>query len=369
MRYCARCVMPDSRPSIAFDADGICSGCRAYEARALIDWPARRAEFEAILAAHRRADGWDCVVPVSGGKDSTYQVVRLLEMGMHPLAVTSTPCDPAPIGQRNLANLRSLGVDHIQMTPDPYVRARLNRTGLEIVGDISWPEHVGIFTIPVRAAVAYGINLIVWGEDPVSEYGQPPGYQPARARFDRKWLEEHGGHNGLRVSDLEGLGYPAHKLAPYRYPDEAAVANIERVFMGTYLPWDGAANAVMSMAHGFETWPTATEGSLVAYENLDNRQTAIHDWFCSLKHGFGRATAQACLAIRRGTLTRADAIGLLAARDEAAFPGACLGQPLEAILAPLGLDVDAFIAIAERFKNAALWDGPVTNLRPKFPLA
>lgn len=355
--------MPCTRPNLAIDAEGVCSGCRAYEARASIDWAARRREFDALLSEHRRADGWDCVCPVSGGKDSTYQIVRLLESGMHPLAVTSAPCDPAPIGARNLANLRALGVDHIHVTPNPKVRARLNRLGLEMVGDISWPEHVGIFSFPVHVAVRYGINLIVWGEDPVSEYGQPPGYAPERARFDRAWLEEFGGHNGLRVADLEGLGFAPHEVAPYRYPSDAECANLERVFMGRYLPWDGAANAVVSIAHGFETWPTATEGSLVTYENLDNHQTAIHDWGCAIKFGFGRATAQACLAVRRGTLTRADAMALVAARRELAFPGACLGKPLAEILAPLGLTVDHFANVANTFVNRAILDGPVMNLR------
>ena len=175
LTYCKHCVMPDTKPDLQLDDAGICNACRSYEKRKEVDWVARHDELLQVLEKYRRHDGgnWDCIVPVSGGKDSTYQVVRMLQLGLNPLCVTSTTCDLSELGRKNIENLKHLGVDYVEMSPNPLVRAKLNRVGLTQVGDISWPEHVGIFTIPVRAAVQFNVPLIVWGENSQNEYGGP----------------------------------------------------------------------------------------------------------------------------------------------------------------------------------------------------
>ena len=157
--------MPETKPDLFIDEEGICNGCRSYNERTLINWKKRADEFDKIITKYKSKDGsnYDCVIPVSGGKDSTYQVVEMLQFGMNPLCVTSTTCDLTEIGRKNIENIKQLGVDYIEMSPNPIVRAKLNRIGLKQVGDISWPEHVCIFTIPVRAAVQYNVPLIIWG--------------------------------------------------------------------------------------------------------------------------------------------------------------------------------------------------------------
>ena len=182
LTYCKRCVMPDTKPDLHLDGEGICNACRSYENRKDIDWKAREKELRQILEKYRNRDGsnWDCIVPVSGGKDSTFQIVQVLRLGMNPLCVTATTCDLTEIGRKNIENIKRLGVDYVEMSPNPKVRAKLNRIGLIQVGDISWPEHVGIFTIPVRAAVQFNIRLIVWGENSQNEYGGPAGAAPAQ---------------------------------------------------------------------------------------------------------------------------------------------------------------------------------------------
>ena len=203
--YCKQCVMPDTKPDLMLDKDGVCNACRNFEARKETPWDQRKIELQEIVNEYRSRDGknWDCIVPVSGGKDSTYQVVKMLQLGLNPLCVTASTCDLSPIGRQNLDNLKRLGVDLVEMSPNPVVRAKLNRIGLREVGDISWPEHVGIFTIPVRAAVQFGVPLIVWGENSQNEYGGPAS-AAGNKHLDRRWLEEFGGMLGMRVSDLEG---------------------------------------------------------------------------------------------------------------------------------------------------------------------
>lgn len=358
LTYCTRCVMPNTKPDLKLDAAGVCSACQSFEQRAKVDWAARREEFLAVSRRYRRtgSSGWDCIVPVSGGKDSTYQTIRILQMGLNPLCVTATTCDLSDIGRRNIENLKSLGVDHVEISPNPVVRRKLNCIGLTQVGDISWPEHVGIFTIPVRAAVQFNVPLIVWGENSQHEYGGPAAAAHSK-HLDRRWLEEFGGLLGLRVSDLVGVeGIQEKDLIPYTYPsdEELGRVGVTGIFLGYYFPWDGYSNALIAQAHGFTTYAKTVEGSVVNYENLDNHQTGIHDYFKFLKFGFGRATDIACLHLRRGRITREDALAMVRQHD-GRFPWSYLGKPLEQILAPLDLPVDEFVRICDRFTNKKLF--------------
>jgi N-acetyl sugar amidotransferase len=350
--------MPDTKPDLRLDDEGICNACRSYERRATIDWAARNKELESILKKYRNPSGkhWDCIVPVSGGKDSTTQVIRLLQLGMNPLCVTATTCDLSAIGRKNIENIKHLGVDYLEFSPNKLVRAKLNRIGLTQVGDISWPEHVGIFTIPVRAAVQYNIPLIIWGENSQNEYGGPAAAAENHT-LNRRWLEEFGGLLGLRVSDLVGMeGLENRHLIPYQYPmdEDLNRVGVTGLFLGYYMPWDGLANALIAQASGFTTFDRAIEGSMVNYENVDNHQTGIHDYFKFLKFGFGRATDIACLHVRRGRISREDALEIVRRRD-GKFPWSYLGKSLEDILAPLEMPVDDFIRVCDKFTNKKIF--------------
>lgn len=357
LKYCVRCVMPHTKPDLHIDEEGVCNACRSYEKRKEVDWDQRKSELLTLLEKYRKhGSNWDCIVPVSGGKDSTYQVIRMLQLGLNPLCVTSTTCNLSEIGRRNIENLQRLGVDHVEFSPNPLVRAKLNRIGLTEVGDISWPEHVGIFTIPVRAAVQYNVPLIVWGENSQNEYGGPAAATENNT-LTRRWLEEFGGLLGLRVSDLsETYGIEQRHLLPYQYPsdEELQRVGVTGLFLGHYLPWDGLSNALIAQANGFVTYDEPVEGSMVNYENLDNHQTGIHDYFKYLKFGFSRATDIACLHVRRGRITRQDAIEIVKARD-GKFPWSYLGKPLAEILEPLEMTTDEFIKICDRFSNKKIF--------------
>lgn len=357
LKYCSSCVIPHTKPDLHIDDQGICNACRSIDKRKEINWDQRKDELLEILARHRQnGSNWDCIVPVSGGKDSTYQVIRMLQLGLNPLCVTSHTCDLSTIGRVNIENLRHLGVDHVEFSPNPNVRAKLNRIGLTEVGDISWPEHVGIFTIPVRAAVQFNVPLIVWGENSQNEYGGPAAAADNNI-LTRRWLEEFGGLLGMRVSDLsETYGIEPRHLLPYQYPSDEDLQRIgvTGLFLGHYIPWDGLSNALISQANGFVTYDKSVEGSMVNYENLDNYQTGIHDYFKFLKFGFSRTTDIACLHIRRGRITRQDALEVVKARD-GNFPWSYLGKPLNEILAPLNMPVDEFIKVCDRFTNKKIF--------------
>ena len=358
IRYCSICLLPSTKPDLRFDNNGVCSACNAYANRDEIDWDARKKEFDVIVSKFRSksTSKWDCVIPVSGGKDSTAQVLKILEVGLNPLCVTATTCDLSRIGRNNIENIKNIGVDYVEFSPNPVIRKKLNKIGLEVVGDIAWPEHVGIFTIPVRAAVDFRVPLIIWGENSQNEYGGPAAAQGS-PYLNRRWLEEFGGMLGLRVSDLhENHGILEKDLIPYTYPSDEELTNagVTGLFLGHYFPWDGLSNYLLAQANGFESFGTVIEGSMVDYENLDNHQHGVHDYFKFLKFGFGRATDIASLHVRRGRLTRYEALQIVKQND-GKYPWTYLRKPLDKILDRIGVTIEEFDAICDRFTNKDLF--------------
>lgn len=358
IKYCVSCVTPSTRPDLTLDNSGVCSACRSYETRKVIDWDRRKKELLDLLGRYRTKKGshWDCVIPVSGGKDSFYQVLKMLEFGMTPLCVTSSTCHLSEIGRRNLENIKNLGVDLIEFSPNYNIRKKLNKIGLMRVGDISWPEHVAIFTIPVRVAVQYGIQLIIWGENSQNEYGGPAAASQ-NSLLNRKWLNEYGGLLGMKIEDLVGVdGIEARHLIAYTYPDDEQLQEIgvTGIFLGHYLPWDGFLNALLSQANGFETFHRTVEGSMVNYENLDNYQTGIHDYFKFLKFGFSRATDIASLHIRRKRISREQGLAIVRKHD-GKFPWTYLDKPIHEILHPIEVTSVQFHKICDHFTNQELF--------------
>jgi N-acetyl sugar amidotransferase len=280
----------------------------------------------------------------------------MLELGMNPLCVTASTDSLSGIGRKNIENLKMLGVDYLEVSVNPVIRRKINRIALEQIGDISWPEHVTIFTIPVRVAVKMNVPFLIWGENSQNEYGGPAAAAENNV-LSRKWLEEFGGLLGLRVSDLsQQLGIEPKHLIQYVYPSDQELreAGVTGLFLGYYLPWDGYQNALLAQAYGFTTYHQAVEGSLVNYENLDNYQTGIHDYFKYLKYGYSRATDLACMHIRRGRLIRRDGLELVK-RNDGKFPWMYLGRPLEDILKEIDMSLDEFVQICDRFTNKKIF--------------
>jgi len=364
MNYCTFCLLPTTKPDLYFNKEGLCAACVSFNNRKEIDWAKRKEDFLELTSRYKAQTkgNWDCIVPVSGGKDSTAQVLKVLDLGLNPLCVTATTCDLSEIGKDNIQNIKTLGVDLVEFSPNPIVRAKLNKIGLEQVGDISWPEHVGIFTIPVRAAVQFKVPLIIWGENSQNEYGGPAGSSESRV-LNRRWLEEFGGMLGLRVSDLqENYGITEDNLIPYTYPSDSDLfdVGVTGLFLGFYFPWDGSENYFLAQARGFRSYGKVIEGSVVDYENLDNYQTGIHDYFKFLKYGFGRATDLVSVLIRRGRISRDHGLELTRIHD-GKYPWTYLGKPLAEILNKIDLSVSEFDKICDKFTNKAIFQCDSSN--------
>ena len=160
MKYCTRCIIPDTRPNIELDAVGVCSACRAYDSRPDIDWTSREKAFRSVVGnAKARSQGYDCLIPVSGGKDSTWQVIKCLEYGLNPLAVTWKTPGRTELGRHNLDCLIRLGVDHIDYQISPAVERKFVYRSFRKFGSTAIPMHMALFNIPLAIATRFTDHL------------------------------------------------------------------------------------------------------------------------------------------------------------------------------------------------------------------
>ena len=272
------------------------------------------------------------------------------------MCVNSRTCDLSNLGRYNLENIKNLGVDLIETSPNPLIRKKLNKICLLEVGDISWPEHIGIFSIPVSIAVKFQISTILWGENSQNEYGGPLNSLNNNL-LDRSWLEEFGGLLGLRVSDIIDLyEFKENDLSLYKYPkkDEIEKLKLNGYFMGYFFEWDGYRNAQIAKDNGFKFYEKKVEGTSVSYENLDNLQTGIHDYFKYLKYGFGRTTDIMNNLFRRNIVSKQQALNNIAKYD-GNFPHTYLGKPIDDILRKIDVSYDEFVECCDRFTNKKIF--------------
>ena len=356
MKRCTRCLIPDSRPDTQF-VNGVCSACLAYDERSDIDWEVRKGQLEALLERGRNDSGFDCVVPSSGGKDSTFIVLTLIDLGARPLVVTASTCHLTPIGRANIENLKRYATT-VEVSACTRVRALLNKWSLRLVGDISWPEHAIIHTMPFKIAAKFGIPLVMYGENPTNQYGGPREVQ-AHREMTMKWVSEFGGFLGLRATDFIGFdGISEQDMYDYQ---PVLTPTVEAHFLGYYVPWHSHVNARVALDNGMSQKRPCVANHWT-HENLDNAQTGIHDHMMYRKYGYGRACAQVSVDIRSRTLSRAAGATILESRDGCYPYEYCYVRDTE-IMADIGMPIEEYMEILQRFTNWELFSH-VDNQRP-----
>ena len=355
MNYCKRCLYPDTKPQLVFDENGICSACKNHELKEKIDWKSKEKELKEILEKFRSKNNYyDCIIPVSGGKDSHFQAYTIKEkFGLNPLVVNFHPLDQTEIGKKNLDNLKKLGVDCIEFSPNPNVYLKLARFGLKKLGDFQWPEHIGIFTVPVQIAVKYKIPLIIWGENPQFEYGQPTDITTDTI-LDRKWLEKNGGYflDKIKPQDMVKHGFELNDIQSYLYPSDEEInqVGVTGIFLGSYIKWDIFKQLETVKAIGFQENDEPKEGTFNKWENLDVYFTVFHDYFKFLKYGFGRATDHASIEIMHGRISREQGLKLVKQ-----YEGKIPRKYLEKFLEFADMSMDDFIGICNEFTNKEIF--------------
>lgn len=320
LKRCSRCLIPETHETIVFDEQGVCNICRQQEYKKdAIAWTDRRRQFEALVDQHRGRYSHDCIVPFSGGKDSTYTLYSLVtEFKLKPLVVQFDHGFLRPtLLENNVRTLKKLGVDFMSFRPSWHVVRQLMLESLKRKGDFCWHCHTGIFAYPMQIAVKHEIPLVIWGE-PSAEYTSYYGYDEEEEVDERRF--NRFVNLGMTADDMEGMlpGVEPRDLDPFRYPPlkELRRLGVRSVCLGSYIPWDVKAQvAVIRRELGWEG--AAVEGvpPQYPYEKIECFMQGVRDYLKFLKRGYGRTAHLTSLDIRNGRLTREEAIRMVDAYD------------------------------------------------------
>ena len=321
MNYCKSCLFPDTKPDLTFNQDGVCDACISIEEKITLSddyYKEQELFLKNIFKKHRSKKAiYDCVVPVSGGKDSTYQLYVVKNIyKLKPLCVTFDQFDQTDVGLSNLKSMQSIGVDHIHFTLNPNVLKKLVLKGLETVGDPYWVNHVGMFTIPFRVANQFKIPLVIYGENPQFEYGGPK-FSKKNYIMNKRWRQEFGGMRGLREEDMIDQEISKDDLKILEFPNENELKknNILGIFLGQFIKWDVQKQLKIIKKFGWQELKEAPKGSWLKYENCDMQYIDIREYIKYLKFGYGRSNDQLSIALRHNLISRKKAIKILEKTD------------------------------------------------------
>ncbi len=362
MQYCQRCCYPaNARPGIIFDDQGVCSGCRLVESRPQINWAEREKWLIALLneyKAKQRAKGnpYDCIVPVSGGKDSTFQTwLMKTKYGFIPLLVSYNHTFNTPLGERNLANLLvQTDCNLVRFTTAPGSAKRMARYMIRKVGDVTWHYHAGIQTFPIRAAVQYDVPLIIWGEEGFSELVGMHN-QDDFVEFTKKKRQEHS-MRGFEPEDLlqeSDCPLTSYDLAPFYYPSDEDIerVGVRGIYLSNYISWNARKQTEFVIDElGFEP-AQSRERTFNTYDKLDDvHANGLHDYLKYLKFGYGRATDDASTEVRHGRMTREHAIEMVAKYDHVR------PSDLDIFLKATDMTEEEILKLVEPMRDPAIWE-------------
>jgi N-acetyl sugar amidotransferase len=359
MRYCTRCLQPDTRPNTVFTAAGICPACDYFERLQFVDWQERYEILIDLLAKYPRRPGdhLDCIIGVSGGKDSTRQALWVRDkLGRKPLlACLSYPPEQVTArGVDNISNLIELGFDVVISAPAPGTWKALMRESFLRFTNWARSTELALFSSVPQLAIRYGIPLILWGENPGLQLGDlktlgRTGYDGNNLRFMNTLA---GGAHGWMLE----AGFAESALIPYRYPGPEAfeALQLQIVYLGWFLgDWSLANNAMYSCSSGLKVREDTVEntGDLLGVTSLDEDWVTLNQMIKYYKFGFGRVTDYVNEEIRLGRISREHGISLVERYDDS-----CAPAYIESFCEYIGVSTDFFWNHVRAAVNPTLFD-------------
>lgn len=322
MRYCKKCIMPDTRPGIVFNAEGVCRPCEVAEERKTIDWNKRLNELHVLCDKYREKNSnyYDCIIAVSGGKDSHFQVHLMKEvMKMNPLLVSVDNFSWTKTGRDNFTNIRKVfDCDCISLNLSPNTAKKMFRKAFVNLGSPSWFWDKAVYVYPIRMAINMKIQLVVYGENINYEYGgvQAKEIPSALEQINNDvvkpvdwamWLED----GDIKMKELNFCVYPSEQ--------EIKEAGLEPIYLSYFTYWDGYEHSEFAKKYGFksldDTREWDREGYIEGYDQIDAIGYLVHPWLKYPKFGHARATDIACNWIRKDRITREEGIKLVKEHD------------------------------------------------------
>lgn len=318
MKYCSKCLMPDTRPSITFEND-VCKACINYEKQKSTDWQQRQEEFEKLCKKYRGSNGnsYDCAIAVSSGKDSHFQVYIMKEvMKMNPVLLTVGNIEWTETGRKNLENLSdTFGCDIISLEPNRNVARKIARKAFAELGSPTWYLDALMYAFPVRMAIQLGIKLLVYGENINYTYGGKHDIDTPSAKLQmgndvvkpvwEKWFEDG------QISEKE--------LTAAKHPslEEIEQANLEPIYLSYFVPWDTHHNYEVAKRWGFRHLghEHKKEGTIEDYNSIDTLGYLLNQFMKFPKYAHSSATEIGSRWIRAGFKTREELIPYVKERD------------------------------------------------------
>lgn len=311
VKVCRRCLYDKNHPlGITFDEEGVCSGCRMHEEKLTLDWNDRLDSLKSMTRAYLSPGekSYDCIVPVSGGRDSYFIVHTVTKvLGLKPLLVSYNKHYNTPEGIHNLNHLKTVfDCDHIQMNVNPRSVKAITKHTLERLGSVYWHCIAGETVYPVQTAVRFKVPLIIWGaHQGVEQTGMYSHLN--EVEMSRKYRKDHD-LMGIEAEDLieEKNDLSDEHLNPFLYPSNREIESVgvRGIYLGNFIPWDTKAqHESMLDEYGYKTRKLLR--TFDRYNDVDSHiYSGIHDWIKFLRHGYGKATDHACREIRWGRIDR-----------------------------------------------------------------
>lgn len=345
LRRCSRCTIPETHETLMFDDEGVCNICRQQEyKKEFIDWEERRHQLTELIERYRGKYSHDCIVPFSGGKDSTFTLYHLVsEYKLKPLVVQFDHGFMRPnLRENNERTFKKLGVDVISFRPNWHVVRKVMLESLKRKGDFCWHCHTGIFSYPMQLAVKLNIPLLFWGE-PSAEYTSYYGYDEAEEVDERRF--NRFVNLGITADDMVGMikGVEPRDMAPFRYPPlkELRRVGVRSVCLGSYIPWDVKEQVLLIEKElGWKGDEVEGVPPQYAYEKIECYMQGVRDYLKFSKRGYGRTAHLASIDIRNGRITREEGMKLLEEYD-GKRPAS-----LDLFLDYVGITEDEFVDIA-----------------------
>lgn len=355
MRYCTKCLLPDTKPYLRFDNDGVCSACHAFARENNhedgIDWNERAQQLNELVEQikAKKAPNYDVLVPVSGGKDSLAQVARMRSFGLRVLAVSVECGIKTENGRYNLDLVPNMGASLITFKPEQELHKSLIKIGLENYGDPDFMSHAMLVAAPLHIAIAMKIPLVFLGES--MDYANECDTGNGR-HMTRKWYARYGENQERGASFIsQNHNIELDSLKMYAFPEEYETSDIQAVFMSYFYRWDALEHLRIAQEHGFKKLATNLEGTIRDYVNTDDKINRIHHYIKVLKFGYGRATDHCSEDIRKGLLSRDAAIELVKQHDLSP-----LGEYYYKDFCDyLGYTTEEFFDILEQHRNTDIW--------------
>lgn len=360
MNYCKKCVYPEVAVLLNVGEDGVCSSCKSAEKFNKLTkkfWKQRKNRFEKILEENLKnnTSNYDCVIPVSGGKDSYFQIHKIVtDYGLKPLLVTYHGNNYLPEGDYNRDRMRhEFDADHLVFGPSVEVLKKLNRLTFRKMGDMNWHAHCGIFTVPIQIAVRYSIPLVIWGETvwDISGMYEPDDFVEfsARNRHEHalrgyEWYDLMGDKKEpLTEKDLLWTQYPSD--------EEILKVGVRGLYIGNFFKWDANSHVkIVQKKYGWQQSKKPFDRTYRRMSNLDDRyENGLHDYLKFVKFGYGRGSDHASKDIRDGYMTREKGIKMVRKYDHV-IPG-----DLKYWLDYVGMSEKEFWKVANSFRDPRVW--------------